>query len=80
MLFQNVCFQVDLNRENIVVYILSKILFKTSYKYFLSDPFKFFREILSKYSIDISSNIFLLRNTLSIIFQNLYKYFINNFP
>jgi hypothetical protein len=58
ILFQNVCLHVDLNKENIVVYIFSKILLKMSYKYFLSDPFKFFPEILPKYSIDISPNIF----------------------
>jgi hypothetical protein len=68
-----------------VVYILSKILLKISYKYFPSDPpqilpkfrpdisrvipFKFFPEILSKYSTDISPSIFLLRNTFRIIFQ-----------
>ena len=78
-MFQNVRLQVDLNKENIVVYILSKILLKISYKYFPSDPFKFFPEILPKYSTDISPNIFLLRNTLRIIL-NPYKYFVNNFP
>jgi hypothetical protein len=48
----------SLNKENIVVYIFSKILLKMSYKYFPSDPFKFFPEILPKYSIDICPNIF----------------------
>jgi hypothetical protein len=52
-----------------VVYILSKILLKISYKYFPSDPLKLFPEILSKYSTDISPNIFLLRNTFRIIFK-----------
>jgi hypothetical protein len=52
-----------------VVYILSKILLKISYKYFTSDPLKFFPEIMPKYSIDISPNIFLLRNTYRIIFK-----------
>jgi hypothetical protein len=52
-----------------VVYILSKILIKMSYKYFNSDPLKFFPEILPKYSIDNSLNIFLLRNTFRIIFK-----------
>jgi hypothetical protein len=69
-----------------VVYILTKILLKISYKYFPSDPpqivyrntaqifslvvlFKFFPEILPKYSTDISPGIFLLRNTFRIIFQ-----------
>ncbi|KAL5682472.1 hypothetical protein ACJX0J_008857, partial [Zea mays] len=33
------------------------------------DPLKFFPEIPSKYSTDISSSIFLLRNTFRIIFQ-----------
>jgi hypothetical protein len=52
-----------------VVYILSKILLKISYKYFPSDLFKFFPEILRKYSTDNSPNIFLLRNTFIIIFK-----------
>jgi hypothetical protein len=52
-----------------VVYILSKILLKISYKYFRSDPLKFFPEILPKYSTNISPNIFLLRNTFRIIFK-----------
>jgi hypothetical protein len=68
-----------------VVYIPSKILLKISYKYFPSDPlkffqkyrpdisrvipFKFFPEILYKYSTDISPSIFFLRNTFIIIFQ-----------
>jgi hypothetical protein len=52
-----------------VVYILSKILLKISYKYFPSDPLKFFPDILPKYSTDISPNIFLLRNTFIIIFK-----------
>jgi hypothetical protein len=39
-----------------------------SYKYFPSDPFKFLPEILPKYFTDIFPNIFLLRNTLGIIF------------
>jgi hypothetical protein len=50
-----------INKENIVVYFLSKILLKISYKYFPSDPLKFFPEILPKYSIVISPNIFLLK-------------------
>ena len=54
ILFQNICMRVDLNKENIVVYILSKILLKISYKYFSSDPLKFFQEILPKYSPAIS--------------------------
>jgi hypothetical protein len=76
--FQNVCMWVDLNKENIVVYILSKILLKVSYKYFPSDPLKFFPEILLKYSTNIPRNIFLLTNTLGIIFKSL-QYFLNNF-
>jgi hypothetical protein len=52
-----------------VVYILSKILLKISYKYFSSDPFKFFPEILPKYFTDISPSVFLLRNTFRIIFK-----------
>jgi hypothetical protein len=52
-----------------VVYIISKILLKISYKYFPGDPLKFFPEILLKYSPDISPNIFLLRNTFRIIFK-----------
>jgi hypothetical protein len=40
-----------------------------SYKYFPSDPLKFFPEILSKYSIDMSPNTFLLRNALRIIYK-----------
>jgi hypothetical protein len=32
-------------------------------------PFKFFPEILPRYSTDISPSIFLLRNTFRIIFQ-----------
>jgi hypothetical protein len=54
-LFQNVYLQVDLNKENIVVYILSKILLKKTYKYFPSDPFKFFQ----KYCLNIP-NIFVV--------------------
>jgi hypothetical protein len=50
-----------INKENIVVYFLSKILLKISYKYFPSDHLKFFPEILPKYSIVISPNIFLLK-------------------
>jgi hypothetical protein len=46
-----------------VVYILSKILLKISYKYFPRDPLEFFLEILPKYSTNISPNTFLLRNT-----------------
>jgi hypothetical protein len=69
VLFQNVCLQVDVNKENIVIYILSKILLKMSYKYFPSDPLKFFPEILPKYSTDISPSIYLLRNTIGIIFK-----------
>jgi hypothetical protein len=61
--------QVDLNKENIVVYLISKILLKISYKYFSSDPLKFFSEILDKCSTNISPNIFLLRNTLGITFK-----------
>jgi hypothetical protein len=52
-----------------VIYIFSKILLKISYKYFPSNPLKFFQEILTKYSIDISPNIFLLRNNFRIIFK-----------
>jgi hypothetical protein len=55
ILFQNVCLQVDLNKENIVVYILSKILLKKTYKYFPSDPFKLFQ----KYCLNIP-NIFVI--------------------
>jgi hypothetical protein len=40
-----------------------------SYKYFPSDPLKFFPEILSKYSIDMSPNTFLLRNALRFIYK-----------
>jgi hypothetical protein len=61
--------RVDLNKENIVVYLISKILLKISYKYFPSDPLKFFSEILAKCSTDISPNIFPLRNTLGITFK-----------
>jgi hypothetical protein len=62
-----------------MVYILSKILFKMTYKLFSSDPIKFFLEILPKYSTVIYPNIFLLRNTRN-HFKNPYKYFLNNFP
>jgi hypothetical protein len=41
------------------------------YKYFPNDPFKFFLEILPKYSTDICPNIFLLRNILRIILKSL---------
>jgi hypothetical protein len=60
-----------------VVYILSKILLKISYKYFPSDPLKFFPEILPKYSTDNSPNIFLLRNTFGIILKSLQIFFRN---
>jgi hypothetical protein len=50
-----------------VVYILSKILLKISYKYFPSDPLSFFSKILPKYSTDNSPNIPLPRNTFRII-------------
>jgi hypothetical protein len=52
-----------------VVYILSKILLKISYKYFLVIPLKFFPEILPKYSTENPPSIFLLRNTFRIIFK-----------
>jgi hypothetical protein len=52
-----------------VDYILSKILLKISYKYFLNDALNLFTEILHKYYIDNSPYIFLLRNTFRIIFK-----------
>jgi hypothetical protein len=52
-----------------VVYILSKILLKISYKYFPSDHPQTLPEILPKYSTYISPSIFFLRNTFRIIFQ-----------
>jgi hypothetical protein len=52
-----------------MVYIISKILLKISYQYFPRDSLKFFPEILHKYSAKISPNIFLMRNTFSIIFK-----------
>jgi hypothetical protein len=53
-----------------MVHIISKILLKISYKYFPSDPPQFFPEILPRYFTDISPDIFLLRNTFRIIFQD----------
>jgi hypothetical protein len=63
-----------------VVYILSKILLKISYKYFPSDHPQTLSELLPKYSTDISPSIFFLRNTFRIIFSSPYKYFLHNFP
>jgi hypothetical protein len=79
-----------------VVYILSKILLKISYKYFPSDPpsnsfqkyypdisqvilFKFFPEILPRYSTNISPSIFPLEKYLQNHFSSPYKYFLHNF-
>ena len=63
-----VCKLISTNKI-IVVYILSKILLKISYKYSPSDHPQTLSEILPKYSTDISPSIFLLRNTFKIIFQ-----------
>jgi hypothetical protein len=63
-----VCELISTNKI-LVVYILSKILLKLSYKYFPSDHPQTLSEILPRYSTDISPNIFLLRNTFRIIFQ-----------
>jgi hypothetical protein len=63
-----VCELISTNKI-IVVYILSKILLKISYKYFPSDHPQTLSEILPKYSTDISPSIFFLRNTFRIIFQ-----------
>jgi hypothetical protein len=52
--------RVDLNKENIVVYILSKSLPKCSTNISQVILFKSFLEILPKYSTDTSSNIFFL--------------------
>jgi hypothetical protein len=63
-----VCELISTNKI-MVVYILSKILLKISYKYFPSDHPQTLSEILPKYSTDISPGIFFLRNTFRIIFQ-----------
>jgi hypothetical protein len=63
-----VCELISTNKI-IVVYILSKILLKISYKYFPSDHPRTLSEILPKYSTNISPHIFLLRNTFRIIFE-----------
>jgi hypothetical protein len=52
-----------------VVYILSKILIKISYKYFPGDHPQTLLERLPKYSTDTSPSIFFLRNTFGIIFE-----------
>jgi hypothetical protein len=53
-----VCMRVDLNKENTVVYILSKSLPKCSTYISQVILFKLFPEILPKYSTDTSPNIF----------------------
>jgi hypothetical protein len=63
-----VCELISTNKI-IVVYILSKILLKISYKYFPNDHPQTLSEIVPKYSTDISPSIFFLRNTFRIIFQ-----------
>jgi hypothetical protein len=62
-----------------VVYILSKSLSKYTTNIFQIILLKFFPKMSLKYHTDNSSNIFLLRTTLKIIFKNPYEYFFDNF-
>jgi hypothetical protein len=62
-----------------VVYILSKILLKISYKYFPRDHPHTISEILAKYYTDISPSIFFLRNIFRIIFEVLTNIFFITF-